>query len=152
MLDAGCRMRLGGKRGSAEGRLLLRARSPARAMGIETGRDDPCLTEAMVEDDEAVVEAHGAIGQFEIVHRAAGEFWLHEILKIVTPVSKAAAKRKRKIGLVEHLVAFHQAVEHVPRIAEQFVRPAIIGQLAPRAEGAEREKRSRGDERIPRLW
>ena len=48
----------------------------------------------MIEDDQAVVKADVAIGQFQIVDRAAREFRLDEILQIVAPIAEAAAERK----------------------------------------------------------
>ena len=51
----------------------------------------------MIEDDEAVVEAHRAIRQFEIVDGAARELWFDEILQVVAPVAETAAQRERQV-------------------------------------------------------
>ena len=72
----------------------------------------------MVEDDEAVVKADVAVGQFQIVDGAAGEFWLSEIFQVVAPVTKCAAERKRQINFVEQFKARHERVEQMPRVAE----------------------------------
>ena len=109
----------------------------------------------MIEDHEAVVKAHVAIRQFEIVHRPAREFRLGEILQVVTPVAEAAPKRERQINLVEQFVARHQRIEHVPRIAKLGLGSGVWGlgvrDFALRTKRAKRQKRSRRNERIPRL-
>ena len=72
----------------------------------------------MIKDNEAVVETNVAIGQLKIVGGAAREFGFGEIFKVVTPVSKTAAQRERKINLVEQFVKRHERVEQMPRVAE----------------------------------
>src|SRR5437867_816738 len=72
----------------------------------------------MIEHDQAVVKTDVAIGRFEIVDSATREFWLGEVFQIVTPVAKAATKRKRQINFLKQLETRHEAVEQMPRIAE----------------------------------
>ena len=90
----------------------------ARAIGSETGRDDKCLAEAMVEHDQAVVKTHMAVRQFEIVDGAARKFRLGEIFQVVTPVTEAAAQWKRPVNFIQQLAARQQRVQNLPRIAE----------------------------------
>ena len=61
----------------------------------------------MVENNEAVVKANAAIGQFEVVYRSSSEFRLDIILQIVTPVAETAAEREWQIDFVEQFVARH---------------------------------------------
>src|ERR1043165_8697430 len=88
-------------------RLPVRARLVARPIGTQAGRDNPGLAQAMIENHEAVVKTHVAIGQFQIVYGAARELRLDEILEVITPIAKAAAEREREINLIEQLVARH---------------------------------------------
>ena len=127
----------------------------ARTVGGETGRNDERFAEVMVEHDEAVVKTGVAIGQFEVVDGAAREFRLGEIFQIVTPVTEAAAERKRQVNFIQQFAARQQRVQNLPRIAEldglsadswhRQERTPGSGDFATRAEGAEREKRRRGD-------
>src|SRR5712671_537714 len=105
----------------------------------------------MIEDDEAVVEADGAIRQFEIVDGAARELWFDKILQVVAPVAEAAAERERQIRFVEHLVTLHQTIKHVPRIAKRLMHSARIGEFASRTEGTKRQERPRHHEGVPGL-
>src|SRR5437762_7913332 len=90
----------------------------AGAVHVHSGRYNPCFGEAMVKHNEAVVKANVAIGKFEVVHRPARKFRFDKIFQIVTPVAETAAERKRQIDFVEHFIARHQAIQHVPWIAE----------------------------------
>ncbi len=103
----------------------------------------------MVEDDEAVVKTGVAVGQFQIIHRAAREFWLGKIFQVVAPVTKRAAERKRQVNFVEQFKTRHERVEDVPRVAELKLR-AGGSDFAARAEGAKGEKRIRRDKGIAR--
>jgi hypothetical protein len=72
----------------------------------------------MVKNDEAVVEADMAVGQFKIIDGATREFGFDEVFQVVTPITETAAKGKREVEFFEQFVAGHQAVEQVPGIAE----------------------------------
>ena len=129
--------------------------SAIRTVSGETGRNDERFAEVMVEHDETVVKAGVAIGQFEVVDRAARELGLGEIFQVVAPATEAAAQRKRQVNLVQQFAARQQRVQNLPRVAElemgSGVRGLDSGDFTPRAEGAERQERPCRDERIPRL-
>src|SRR2546422_10584996 len=78
-----------------EVRLAGRPFFAAGAVNAQTGRDNPCLAEAMVEHDQAVVEANMTFGQFEVVHGAARQLRLNEVFQIIAPVTETAAERER---------------------------------------------------------
>ena len=103
----------------------------------------------MVEDDEAVVKTDVAIGQFQIVDRAARQFRLGEIFQVVAPVAERAAERKRQINFIEQFEARHQRIEQMPRVAEMDCELRIASatsNFAARAEGTEGQKRIDRDE------
>ncbi len=116
----------------------------------------------MVENHQTVVKTDVAIGQFQIVDGAARQFRLGEIFQIVTPVTEAAAQRKRQVNLVQQFKPRHQRVQNLPRVAELNVAAVVKRRNCPRihvadgddfaarAEGAESEKWICGDKRITR--
>src|SRR5262249_47598308 len=90
----------------------------ARAIGIQPGGNDPGLSQPMIEHHDAVIDSQAEIRQLQIILRPARQPWFHEILQFVTPVSKAAPKRKWEIHVVHQLVAREQFIEHRPWIAK----------------------------------
>jgi len=121
----------------------------AGAVGVQAGGDEPGFAEMMIEGDEAVVKTDVAIWEFEVIDGAARQARLDEILEIVTPIAKAAAQRKRQVDFLQQFVARHQLLQRLPGIAK--ARPARALHLAPRAERAKNQQRTRRDERIARL-
>src|SRR6267142_813377 len=93
----------------------------ARPVCRHAGGDDPSACEAVIEDDEAVVEADMEDREFEVVDGVLFQSRLDELFKIVTPIAEATAQREREIGLVEQFVAGDESIEQVPRIAVQLL-------------------------------
>ena len=56
----------------------------------------------MVENDEAVIKAGMAIGQFQIVDGPAREFRFGEMFQVVAPVAEAATERKRQVNFISN--------------------------------------------------
>ena len=117
--------------------LFLRMRLRARAVRRQSGRDDPCFLQAMIENNQAVIKADLTVRQFQIIRGVAFEARFNKVLQIVSPVTKTAAERKRQIQFLEQLVARHQAVQQMPGISELHAGAFGGEQLAAGAKGAE---------------
>src|SRR6185369_2493492 len=72
----------------------------------------------MIEYDQAVVKADLAIGQLEVIHRAARKFWFNEIFQVIPPIPEAAAQGEWKVDLLQHLVSRHEPVQAIPGISK----------------------------------
>ena len=134
----------------ADPELHLFRRPPLHACAIatETGGDDADRAEVMVEDDEAVIEAHMAIGQFQVIHGAAVKFWLDETLQVVTPITKRATQRKRQVDFVQDFATGQERVENLPGVAELDIRHearSMGPDFTARAEGTKGQKWPRRD-------
>jgi hypothetical protein len=123
----------------------------AGAVGAEAGGDEPGFGEVMIENDETVVEADMAVGQFEIVDGAAREFGFNEVFQVVAPITETAAERKREVEFFEQFAAGHEAVEQVPGIAELHFGSFGRMKFAAGTEGAEGQERMRGKEGVAGL-
>jgi hypothetical protein len=123
--------------------LLTRPFFTARAVGVQAGRDDEGFSEVMVEDDQAVVKAGVAIGQFEVVDGAARQFWFDKIFQVVAPMPKQPPSGNGRSISSSNSQRAMSAVENVPRIAELDLRFAICdlrfsgSNFTTRTEGAE---------------
>src|SRR5262249_11232933 len=89
-----------------------------RAISAKAGGDEPGFGKVMIENDETVIKADMAVGQIKVVNSAAREFGLNKIFQIVSPITEAAAQRKRKVEFLEQFVARHKTVEQMPGVAE----------------------------------
>src|SRR5882757_3925612 len=107
--------------------MFLRRCLTARTIVAKSGGDNADFTKAMVEDDEAVVEADVAVGQFQVVDGAARQFGFGEIFQVVAPVAKRAAERKGQVDLIQQFTAGHERIEDVPRVAELKLGSGIWG-------------------------
>src|ERR1051326_2162256 len=122
-----------------------------RSVRLQTRRNDPCLLDPMIKNDQGIIKSNMAVWQFQVVERAPGQFRFDEVLQIIAPITETSAQWKRQIQLLEQFIARHQAVEQMPRIAELNIRPFFRAQLAARAERAESQEWTRSQERITRL-
>ncbi len=105
----------------------------------------------MVEDHQAVIEAHVTIRQFEIIGGAPGQSRLDEVLQVITPITEAAPQRKRQVQFIEQFVARHQPVQNTPGIPELKPRVRPLRQPALRTNRAQDQERAGGDKGVTRL-
>ena len=108
----------------------------------------------MIKNREAVVKAHRAIRQLEVVHCAGAQARFDKVFQVVPPIPETTAQWKRQIDLINQLIPRQQLLKHIPRISVLYggtslrVRDANLTTAAPIAQ---RQKRPRHHKRIARL-
>ena len=109
----------------------------------------------MIEHNQAVVESNVAVGQFQVVHRAAREFRLGEIFQVVAPITKAPPSGNGESissSSSKRAMSASSRCHGLPNWSWQLgVGSWEWGDnFTARAEGTENQKRIRRDKGIPR--